>query len=64
MTYLTTEQLATRWSVHPGTLRNWRSQDVGPSYVKIGDGVRSPVKYDLQDVVRYEKKNRIKPLAG
>jgi predicted DNA-binding transcriptional regulator AlpA len=49
---LTPDELVTRWdgAVTTGTLANWRSQDRGPRYVKIGRAVR----YRLADIVEWE----------
>lgn len=53
---LTPKELADRWNVHEGTIRNWRWQGKGPSYLKIGEGLRGRVVYKLTDVQSYEKK--------
>jgi hypothetical protein len=50
---LTTRELASRWSLSPKTLGNWRSQKRGPSYEKVGEWM---VVYPLKDVLAYEKK--------
>ncbi|HEC32598.1 MAG TPA: DNA-binding protein [Deltaproteobacteria bacterium] len=39
----------------PQTLRNWRSQGKGPSYVKIGNAVR----YRMEDLEKYIQSRRI-----
>ena len=54
--FLTTEQLSERWGGRPasGTLRNWRSQGKGPSFVKMGN----MVKYPLSAILKFE--NRLK----
>ncbi|THD61670.1 MAG: DNA-binding protein [Phenylobacterium sp.] len=43
--FLTADKVAARYrgEVSTGTLRNWRSQKIGPSYLKIGKGVLYPV---------------------
>jgi predicted DNA-binding transcriptional regulator AlpA len=38
--FLTEAQAATRLSLAPKTLRNWRSTGVGPSPLKLGSAVR------------------------
>lgn len=53
-TVLTTRELADRWQLHPGTLRNMRSQGRGPSTFRIGRRVR----YLLHVIESYEKKKR------
>jgi hypothetical protein len=32
--------LAAEWDLNPATLRNWRSQRIGPPYVKINGAIR------------------------
>lgn len=39
------------------TLRNWRHQNIGPPYVKIGRAVR----YDRAEFIEYLEKNKIRP---
>lgn len=54
---LTTAELAKRWGMNPGTLRNWRSEGKGPRFVTLGrkrKGKNPPVRYRLSDVVEYE----------
>lgn len=54
---LTTAELAKRWDMNPGTLRNWRSSGKGPRFVTLGrrrKGKNPPVRYRLADVVEYE----------
>jgi hypothetical protein len=53
--YLRPSELATRWrnTVTLSTLDNWRSQNRGPRFVKIG----GRVLYPLEEVVAYEMKN-------
>lgn len=58
-TYLTTETLAERWEVSPGTLANWRTRGTGPTYCKIGNSVR----YALTDVEQYEAAGRTQAVA-
>lgn len=55
--YLTTEDLADRWRVSPGTLENQRAARKGPRYVKLGTGRAAPVRYRLADVIDYENSN-------
>ena len=56
---LTTDQLAQRWGVSHGTLKNWRSEGKGPPYIKI-DGMRS-VRYRMTDIIHYEEKYLVTP---
>lgn len=57
---LTTEQLADRWSMSAGTLKNWRSLGKGPAFIKHGKSKQGKelVRYDIKDVVKYETKMR------
>lgn len=49
--FLTAEELAVRWSIHPHTLANWRSQGSGPKYLKLG----KRVLYPFDEVEAFEK---------
>lgn len=55
---LTPEQLAKRWSMSSGTLKNWRAQKKGPPFVPLGDGPRPRVLYKIGDVEAWETKHR------
>lgn len=48
--HLTTDELAARWRLHPGTLRNWRAQGRGPGFMRLG----SRVLYSMAEVERVE----------
>ena len=58
---LTTAELAERWGMHEGSLKNWRSKGKGPPYVKIGEGYNTIIKYKLKDIEEYEERNTIRP---
>ena len=51
--HLTSEQLAQRWGISPGTLANWRGARTGPPFIKLG---KFRVLYRLSDIEEYEKK--------
>lgn len=53
--YLTPAQLVLRWSgsITTGTLANWRSKGIGPTYSKFG----SRVRYPLSAVEQWEAAN-------
>jgi predicted site-specific integrase-resolvase len=42
--------LANRWGVSEATLERWRSEGIGPKYLKLGGRVR----YRLVDIEEYE----------
>ena len=48
---LNEKELAARWGVTPRTLQLWRSQNIGPQYIRVG--ARS-ILYRIQDVLAYE----------
>ena len=62
MTYLTQSELSERWNntIKVGTLRNWRNQGKGPSFVKLG----SKAVYPLVEVEKYEAENFIERSAA
>ncbi|MDO6453861.1 helix-turn-helix domain-containing protein [Neptunomonas phycophila] len=43
-------ELCNRWQVSKATLERWRSEGIGPIYVKLGGQVR----YRQEDVLEYE----------
>lgn len=51
--FLNAAELATRWGVSVGTLANWRSEEKGPSFVKIG----TRVMYSLKVIEMFEENN-------
>lgn len=56
-TWLTTEELASRWKVAENTLRKWRVAKTGPAFMKIGEGRNSTVRYKLEDIQAFEERN-------
>lgn len=48
--HLTTNELAERWGLHPGTLENWRSLGGGPKFLKIG----RKVVYRIEEIEKFE----------
>jgi len=50
--FLTLKQLAARWCMDPGTLRNWKSKGKGPKATKIG----GKVLYSAEAIQEYEAK--------
>jgi hypothetical protein len=55
--YLTPDEVAERYrdQISVGTLRNWRSMRVGPSFVKIGKAVLYPVS----ELDVWDEQNRV-----
>jgi predicted site-specific integrase-resolvase len=47
---MTQRELCNHWQVSEATLERWRSEGVGPIYVKLGGQVR----YRREDVLEYE----------
>jgi hypothetical protein len=52
--FIKTRQLAKRWGIDAGTLRQWRWYGKGPYFIKIG----SSVVYSLEDIQRFEALQR------
>lgn len=54
--FLTPDELAKRWKgkVSVGTLRNWRTKGIGPTYTKVG---HKGVLYPLTSVEAFERSN-------
>lgn len=53
--YLTSEEVIERYrnKVSDGTLRNWRSKRIGPSYIKIGKAIL----YPADELDRWDRSN-------
>ncbi|CAB4199866.1 Helix-turn-helix domain containing protein [uncultured Caudovirales phage] len=52
---LTPQQVADLLQVKTETLEAWRGKRVGPSWIKLGEGKRCPVRYRRDDVDTYLK---------
>lgn len=55
---LTLKQLAERWGMKPGTLKNWRREGKGPRAVRLGDGPRARTVFKVSDVLAYEEQQK------
>ena len=55
--YLTAEEVSKRYrgGVSPGTLRNWRAMNFGPTFVKIG----KTVLYPTSELDAWDQKNLV-----
>ncbi len=45
------KQLADRWAVSEGTLERWRSEGIGPVFLKL----KGQVRYRLVDIEAFEE---------
>ncbi len=52
--FLSNEDLAERYKVGLGTVREWRAKGTGPQVTKVGGLVR----YAIEDVLAWESSNR------
>lgn len=50
--YLTPEDLARRWGLAEGTIRNMRHYGKGPAFIKLNG---KSIRYPLAEVVAYER---------
>ena len=50
---LTPQQVADMLQVKTDTLEAWRGKRIGPAWIKLGDGKRSPVRYRKTDIETY-----------
>jgi hypothetical protein len=56
--FLTTEDLAARWRMSPGGIKNLRNSGrPHPKHLKFGFGKNSPVRYPLDEVEKFEREN-------
>lgn len=49
--HLNQKQLASRWSVSEATLERWRSDGIGPVFLKL----LGQVRYRLEDIEAFEE---------
>lgn len=56
--YLTAKELAARWRMSEGTLRNWRWKRIGPPFIRPA---RGKVLYRLKDVQAWERQHTERP---
>jgi hypothetical protein len=47
------QQAAVQLGVSPATLRSWRCRGIGPNFVKMGAGKKSPVRYSSRDIEQF-----------
>lgn len=62
-TLLNDFQAAQHLGVSPATLRSWRCRGIGPCYVKLGRGRKSPVRYHHEDIEAFIAQCRQIPLV-
>jgi len=55
---LNTVDAAPLVGVKPGTLENWRTQGIGPKFIKTTTGRRGKVLYDPADIEAWKAANR------
>lgn len=46
-------QAAIRLGVSASTMRSWRCRGIGPSFIKMGRGKKSPVRYTSSDIDQF-----------
>lgn len=57
---LTPAEAAKLLRVTTDTLEAWRAKRQGPAWVKLGSGIRAPVRYSRADLERYIEEMRCK----
>ncbi len=53
--FITTEELRTKYGLHPRTMANWRTQRKGPSYIKAG----RKILYSTEELENWLKKQTV-----
>lgn len=56
---LTPAEAAEALVVKVTTLEQWRAKKIGPAYIKLGTGTRSPVRYRKADIDEFLKDNTV-----
>ena len=57
--YLTEGDLAARWGVSTKILQTYRQSGIGPSYLKLHDGPKAPVRYPMSEIIHYEQNHMV-----
>ena len=57
------KEAAQMLGVSPATMRSWRCRGVGPDFVKMGFGKKSPVRYSVADIEAFITQCRQVPLV-
>lgn len=57
MHYLTAAEVAKLLRKSTGTLRNWRSQGIGPAWCRMSESVNAPVLYPANELQAWIKRN-------
>ncbi|WP_118138099.1 helix-turn-helix domain-containing protein [Oceanicella sp. SM1341] len=60
--FLTPEEVTERYrgGVSLGTLRNWRTQKIGPSFIKVGKAVL----YPMEELETWDERNKVQCSAS
>lgn len=53
LSHLSTSALAQRWGLSEETLSRWRSEGIGPIFLKLG----GHIAYRLEDIEAYEQRS-------
>ena len=53
---ITPAQLGIRWGLSLHTLSQWRANNSGPAYLRLGDGERPRIRYRMSDILAYERR--------
>lgn len=56
---LTPREVAEILKVSTDTLETWRAKRAGPTWMKLGDSKRSPVRYRRSDIDAYLKARNV-----
>ena len=59
--FLTPCELADRWRVTTSALGKWRSQGIGPRFIKFGDRNRA-VRYPMDEILKFEREVTFAPI--
>jgi hypothetical protein len=58
---LNDSEAAKRLGVSPATLRSWRCRGIGPCFIKMGAGMKAPVRYTPYDIAQFIERCRQVP---
>jgi len=59
--YLRPAEAAAMLGVSVPTLADWRLKGTGPTYVRLGDSTRHPIRYPVDDLTAYLDARTVRP---
>lgn len=59
---LTTEEVSSMFSLAESTLRRWRTEKIGPKYIKLSKGQKGAIRYRKEDIIDFISNNEVETM--